>query len=307
MSKKRKILVVILCIAVAVCLTAVIGDIIEDRQAFTDYKSSISIAGLDSITFDEETEKLTDTYVEESSFGTESETELIGGYESLTETESETKIETEAETAADTEKVSSGDKVADALAAVDLEALKAVNPDVIGWIMIPKSALSYPLLKGEDNSYYLNHTWSKAKNSSGSIYMDYRCNRDLSDFNTIIYGHRMNNESMFGSLKFYSSKEHLKYHSYVYVVTENSVKKYAVFSVYEADVENGHSYRLGLKDEFGKQAYINYCLENSIYDCGHVPSTDTNIITLSTCTKSSIYDYKTRWVIHAAFVEEIPK
>ena len=100
------------------------------------------------------------------------------------------------------------DPYAGALAAMDFTALREVNSDVLGWILIPGTVISYPLLQGDDNSYYLNHTWKKWTNVVGSIFLECQNSPDLSDFNTVVYGHRMNNGSMFASLKYYKQQSY---------------------------------------------------------------------------------------------------
>ena len=65
-----------------------------------------------------------------------------------------------------------------------------MNPDVAGWIEIPGTELSYPLLQGEDNQYYLTHTWNREPNSGGSVFLECTSRRDLSGFHTIAYGCR---------------------------------------------------------------------------------------------------------------------
>ena len=86
---------------------------------------------------------------------------------------------------------------------IDFEGLQAVNPDVIAWIDIPGLSISYPVVQGIDNAYYLHHLFTGEYNSSGSIFADWHNQPDFADPNTIGYGHNMNNGSMFGTLSHY--------------------------------------------------------------------------------------------------------
>ena len=102
---------------------------------------------------------------------------------------------------------------------VDFDGLKAVNPDVVAWIVIPGLDISYPVVQGEDNAYYLQHLFTRETNSSGSIFVDFHNRPDFMDQNTIIYGHNMKNGSMFGSLKRYWDNEYYREHSSFYLYT----------------------------------------------------------------------------------------
>ena len=84
---------------------------------------------------------------------------------------------------------------------VDFAGLKAINKDVIGWLNVEALDISYPMVRGTDNDYYLHRTFKKEDNFAGSIFMDYLNNPNLKDQNTIIYGHNMKNGSMFGTLE----------------------------------------------------------------------------------------------------------
>jgi len=187
------------------------------------------------------------------------------------------------------------DTYAEELLKTDLAPLREVNEDVIGWIVIPDTTISYPLLQGEDNAHYLTYSWDKYWNPVGSIYLDYRCSGDLGDFNSIIYGHRMYNDSMFNSLQHYKDLEYWKEHPSVYVLNTSGVRRYDVFASYEADTVGGSTYRLGLDDDKGQLAYIYYCLRNSVIDTDIVPDADDRILTLSTCSEANS---TTRWVVH---------
>ena len=90
---------------------------------------------------------------------------------------------------------------------VDFEALRKVNPDIIGWIVIPGMEISYPIVQGEDNDYYLKHTFDKAENASGCIFVEVENSPDFSDNNTFVYGHNMKNKSMFAKLNRYQEED----------------------------------------------------------------------------------------------------
>lgn len=187
------------------------------------------------------------------------------------------------------------------LAEMDISSLKAVNSDVLGWIVIPNTTISYPLLQGEDNQYYLKHTWKKKWNTAGAIYLDYRNSPQLNDFHSIIYGHRRRDETMFSPLLGYKENSFYQEHPFVYVLTDAGVARYAIFSAYY-DKTSGNSWRLGLNDESGKQAFIDYCLDKSLLSTQVVPTVEDSILTLSTC--SGLGDDTMRWVVHAVLIKE---
>lgn len=194
------------------------------------------------------------------------------------------------------------DPYAGALAAMDFTALREVNSDVLGWILIPGTVISYPLLQGDDNSYYLNHTWKKWTNVVGSIFLECQNSPGLSDFNTVVYGHRMNNGSMFASLKYYKQQSYWAQHPKVYITDDNGAHCYEIFAAYEISTA-GDTYKLSFPTDQSKQAYIDYCLEKSVIDTGLTPTVYDKILTLSTCTGNG---HATRWVVQALLRGEVP-
>ena len=182
----------------------------------------------------------------------------------------------------------------EAVAEIDLDALQAVNPEVAGWILIPDTDISYPILQGSDNNYYLNHTWDRSRNSVGAIFLDYRNTRPLTDFNSILYGHKMNNDSMFGLLHQYKNEGFWATHPNLFLVDEGGVRTFDIFAYYETGTMN--TYSLEFPDTAAKQAYIDECLSQSWVDTGILPDPDDCILTLSTCTGRG---HATRWVVQA--------
>ena len=181
------------------------------------------------------------------------------------------------------------------LANIDLEALRAVNEDVVGWIAIPGTDLSYPMVQGEDNQYYLSHNWKKESISGGAVFLDAGGGRDLADFRTVIFAHRMRNGTMFGMLKEYQDTGFWREHPRVYLVTDGGVYCYDIFSAQEASV-NGIVYRPEAGEGDLAEEYIRYCTEGSVIETGITPEADDRFLVLSTCTGTG---YASRWVVHA--------
>ncbi len=84
---------------------------------------------------------------------------------------------------------------------IDFTQLLSVNSDIVGWLRIRALDISYPVVQGKDNDYYLHRTFEKTDNFAGCLFVNSYNMGDFTDQNTIIYGHNMKNGSMFGKLK----------------------------------------------------------------------------------------------------------
>ena len=187
------------------------------------------------------------------------------------------------------------DPYAAALGNMDFAALRAVNPDVVGWILIPGTPISYPLVQGEDNQYYLDHTWKKTKSVVGSIFMEKTNHRSFSDFHTILYGHRMNNGSMFAALKYYREQAYWSAHPTIYITDDSGRRAYEIFAAYEVGTQED-TYRIQMRGNEEKQAFLDSCTDKSVISTGVTPTVHDQILTLSTCTGRG---HATRWVVQA--------
>lgn len=172
---------------------------------------------------------------------------------------------------------------------VDLDALRKENPEVIGWICIPGTKLSYPLMQGEDNSYYLKHAWDGSKSAAGSIFLECQNQANLLDFNTIVYGHHMANGSCFAMLMDYRSYSFRQENPWVYIVTDTDVRRYEIFSAYEAPI-GSDTYRMNFGSAAKKQAALDFYIQSSLWQAPGVPEENSYILTLSTCVGNGNYD-----------------
>ncbi|MDR0459206.1 MAG: class B sortase, partial [Coriobacteriales bacterium] len=102
---------------------------------------------------------------------------------------------------------------------IDWETLKAINPDIVAWIYIPGTNLSYPVVHGEDNEYYLTHTADGSYNTSGAIFLDYQNTPGYTDRSNWTYGHNMVAQTMFYPITNFTSEQFLAEHSRILVFT----------------------------------------------------------------------------------------
>ena len=177
--------------------------------------------------------------------------------------------------------------------AYDFSKLKAMNEDAVGWIK-QDNIISYPIVVGTDNTYYLTHNAAHGENNSGAIFLDYRVDGGLDAKNCIIYGHDMLNNSMFGTLIKYSSKSYCNDHPYFDIYNGDKGFRYYVFAAYETDeIGDTYSYNFPNDEEF--QNYINLCQSRKLYQTSYTNITSANqIVTLSTCTR---HNQKKRMIV----------
>ena len=184
------------------------------------------------------------------------------------------------------------------LAKYKFSELKELNSDIVGFIEVDNTSVSYPIVKGTDNSYYLNHYYDKKKNEIGSIFLDYRNDLDNLSKNNIIYGHGRVDNTMFGSLNNLLDIDDKKNY-YIKVTTPKKIMKFKIFSVYTIPKESYY-----IKTYFSSNKYFKEFLETimkrSIYNFNTSVSTNDKILTLSTCKDN----FGKRVVVHAKLLKK---
>lgn len=145
---------------------------------------------------------------------------------------------------------------------IDFEALKEINPDIVAWIRIPE-VFDYPVVQGEDNQYYLSHTFRKESNIAGSIFLDYRNSRDFTDSKIIIYGHNMKDGSMFHVLREFQDMDFYREHGEIRLYLPNgSIQVYEIVG-YEEVRATGEVYKMGNKNIEEKEIILSTCSSRS--------------------------------------------
>lgn len=113
------------------------------------------------------------------------------------------------------------------------DELKKQNADIYAWIYIPGTIIDYPILQhADEKSYYLNHNIDGSEGYPGCIYTQNVNSKDWKDPNTVIYGHNMNNGSMFHDLHKFADGAFFNETQYVYVYTPERNYVYEIFAAY---------------------------------------------------------------------------
>ena len=178
---------------------------------------------------------------------------------------------------------------------VDFKKLKEKNSDTIAYLKVDNTDVEYVVVKGNDNEYYLNHNFNKEYNVAGWIFADYKNKFDGTDKNIIIYGHNMQDGSMFASLKkILTSNWQNNEKKQITLVTENNIVTYEIFSSYTINPED-YYIKTNFKDDKTYLEFLNTLKQRSFYDYNIDTNEFDKILTLSTCTGTG----NNRIVVHA--------
>lgn len=179
---------------------------------------------------------------------------------------------------------------------VDFRILKSENQDIVGWIYSEDTPINYPVVQGKDNEYYIDRLINGEINSAGSIFMDYRNSQKIEDKNTILYGHNMKNDTMFGTIQEYKKQEYYNKHKNMYYFTPERNFIIKLFAGYTISAKS-EIYDLCTIDETRKKELMN----KSDFKSDVKVTMNDKIITLSTCA----YEYDDARYIVMGVLQEI--
>ena len=163
------------------------------------------------------------------------------------------------------------------------------NPDLVGWISIDGTKVNYPVVQSSpDNAnYYLKRNFEKKYSSHGCIYINEAADVFAPSDNLTVYGHRMQDGSMFGQLGRYTDKSFWESHQYIRFDTLQERHLYQIICVFSttASLGQGFAYHnfIDAQDPSDFNAYIRQCMALRYYDTGITAEYGDKLITLSTC------------------------
>ena len=170
---------------------------------------------------------------------------------------------------------------------INFAALREEYPNVVAWLKMEDVDVSYPIVQGSDNDHFLHYDAADQSSVSGAIFLDYR-NKSLdTDLYALIYGHNMRDESMFGQLDEYTSKDFYQKGTGAFrIYTPNGTYRYKIFAVDIVDPTDD-AYTVGFNNVEVFNAFVKQLKERSMYDTGVDVNGSDHVVTLSTCSDTN--------------------
>lgn len=178
---------------------------------------------------------------------------------------------------------------------VDFDALQAENPDVVGWLYCPDTVISYPVVQGADNEQYLHRMLDGTENSAGTLFLDAGNCWDFSDGSSIVYGHNMKNNTMFGTLPKYRDPGYYDAHPVLWLLTPEETYRVELLAGLTVDTQwEGYAF-------FPEEDFLSRCMARSVFRPHTLPDAVEHLLILSTCS----YEAKdARFVLLGALLPE---
>lgn len=157
----------------------------------------------------------------------------------------------------------------------DFSSLQAGSPDTVAWITGEDTPIDYPVMHTDNNEYYLSHLYSGEENRYGTLFADCR--------NTVIYGHNMKNDAMFGSLMGYKEQAYYEEHPTMTLYTPDGDYTIELLS---GTLENGDRefVRFRFESEEDFTGYIQSLQSRSTFSSHGTAVPGDRLVSLCTCT-----------------------
>ena len=165
---------------------------------------------------------------------------------------------------------------------IDFAIMKAVNPDAAAWIYCPDTPVDYPIVWAGEYDYYIDHLPDGTYNAYGTLFIDYHNAPDFTDKLTVVYGHNMKTEKMFGTLMKYKEQSYFAEHPYLYLYTERGNCR--IDLLYGCVIGEGQWSERAFMDKANVESLLTYAASNTTFTSDVEYIKENRVIALSTCS-----------------------
>ena len=175
------------------------------------------------------------------------------------------------------------------------------NEDYIGWVYVPDTTISYPVVKSKDNNDYLHKSFEKSSSNGGCVFRDANCEA-MNEEHIVLYGHNMRDGSMFAPLNSYvTNEEFVKEHPVFWFFSKDRIYLYQIFSAHKTKPSDRDIFGAQATDYSTRQKWmdaVKKMKENSIFESDVEIKYGDQVMTLSTCTPERV----DRAVVHGKLI-----
>ena len=167
---------------------------------------------------------------------------------------------------------------------VALSALQAEYSDIQGWISIPGTCVDYPVLQSsaDEPEYYLRRTYKGERRTAGSIFFQWDCSPESK--NLVVYGHNMNDGTMFAVLQKMADEAFRTEHSKILLQTSDGLREYRIAAVLKTDIQKFPFNRTEFADDADFLSFQKELFAQSLCKTETIPGADRRLLTLVTCS-----------------------
>lgn len=166
---------------------------------------------------------------------------------------------------------------------LSFQELKEINDEVIAWLTVYGTKIDYPVTQADNDQKYVNTSVLGKYSLAGSIFLSSENASDFSDFNSIIYGHHMDKEAMFGGLDKFIEKKYFNQHQYGNLYCDGKNYGIEFFAFIKGDAYDWQLYNPGIQESGARESYLSYLLEQASQTRSMKVTEDDRIVLLSTC------------------------
>ncbi|WP_298483329.1 class B sortase [uncultured Ruminococcus sp.] len=163
-----------------------------------------------------------------------------------------------------------------------LEEGIASYPDMKGWLVIPETSIDYPVMYSEDEDYYIDHSYDQKDDVYGTPFLYSGNAPDFSDFVSIVYGHDMNNGTMFGSLRSFQKTSQFQDVPQGYLILEDGLHLLTIVASLSGDAETEKLLEESTSGVDDTDAFLNTLLTNAKQQREVELTEDDRLLVLST-------------------------
>ena len=171
---------------------------------------------------------------------------------------------------------------------LSFQELQAINPEVFAWLTVYGTHIDYPVVQGKNNLKYINTNALGKYALTGAIFLDTHNSLDFTDFNSIVYGHHMDKDTMFGEISSFADPAYFQAREYGTLYFNGQDHGLVFFAFLNADAYDTAVFRPGIRGQEQQQAYLDMLLGKAVNVRSEVSvGIGDRIVMLSTCSSAS--------------------